>query len=340
MGWDIRLNDGSVASSYDVPDGHITTAKIADSAVTDPKLNNNYVSASGDTIIGTLEVNSGAANTGWNRLAVGVDPYYGAFEGQSDTQPTARIGSVSGSGQIALGPGASTSPTWSISFTSIASAASAASGNVATLSANSHIRSQTDPVNNNDLARKSYVDNMVSPAIVNDLPSSPADGDVVAYDTGSGAVWMFKYDQSASAAYPWKFLGGAPIGGYVNTAETTSTGSYGDLATVGPSAVFPLTGDYKMEWGSTQRYSAGITNNRNMYHAVGVASASAGDSNSARSAHPNLVNMLMSVHFGIDRPSIPAGAAADSQYRGAAGETAEFQDRYLRIIPVAVKRGA
>lgn len=84
--------------------------------------------------------------------------------------------------------------------------------------------------------------------IVDTLPGSPVDGQECTYQNAvmatAGVVWRFKY-RAARASYKWEFIGGCalPCANPVATQQG-STGSYGALATAGPTVVVPLAGDY------------------------------------------------------------------------------------------------
>lgn len=88
--------------------------------------------------------------------------------------------------------------------------------------------------------------------VVTSLPVSPSDGNEVLLKVGSGdtaVLWHMKYDASVSDAYKWRFLGGVPLAARVNTGEATSSGTYTDLATVGPLVTIPYTGVYDVRHG-------------------------------------------------------------------------------------------
>lgn len=83
------------------------------------------------------------------------------------------------------------------------------------------------------------------------FPASPNDQDEYAYlaDATNGVVWRFKYNSGSSSSYKWEFVGGPCLYAEVLTAETTTSTSFTNLATAGPSIIVPLAGDYMIEWG-------------------------------------------------------------------------------------------
>ncbi|MBA3583415.1 MAG: hypothetical protein H0W36_02600 [Gemmatimonadetes bacterium] len=88
----------------------------------------------------------------------------------------------------------------------------------------------------------------VTPPLVTSLPASPADGREVYYQSAAmaalGIVWHLRYRSGATGSYKWEYLGGGTLSDTVNVDETTTSTSFADLATTGPSVVIPLAGDY------------------------------------------------------------------------------------------------
>ena len=85
--------------------------------------------------------------------------------------------------------------------------------------------------------------NLTTTPVVTQLPSKPTVGDRVIYtaDATYGVYWQLLYD--GIEPYPWKFLGGAPLLGYVaSVGQQTTTSTWQNLS--GPSATLPLAGDY------------------------------------------------------------------------------------------------
>lgn len=98
-------------------------------------------------------------------------------------------------------------------------------------------------------------------------PGSPANGDywIFPADDTNGVYWMFQYD-SAETTYKWRFVGGPPISATVNTDEsTTTTNSWVNLTTNGPSVTPSRAGDY-LCFGQATAY--GIASNASY---IGVA---------------------------------------------------------------------
>lgn len=166
-------------------------------------------------------------------------------------------------------------------------------------------------------------------------PASPADGDIWVYpaDDTNGVEWMFRYD-SAETTYKWRFLGGAPLLSEVATLESTSSTSYADLTTVGPSITLPRSGDYKVAfWASTSNSSA----NGGEHIAPKFGAAAASDIDQAETTHPGTGTGadVMQLYRKITKTGLTASDVVKLQYKVGSG-TGQFQRRGLEILPVRV----
>jgi hypothetical protein len=84
-------------------------------------------------------------------------------------------------------------------------------------------------------------------ATVTSLPASPVNGQECFYlaDATNGVVWHLKYRSASASAYKWECVGGGAMQAEITTLEIRSTtGAFGDMATIGPSVTVPLAGDY------------------------------------------------------------------------------------------------
>lgn len=157
------------------------------------------------------------------------------------------------------------------------------------------------------------------------LPPSPADGQRVTFDTGqTGVYWDMVYSTTLSK---WIFVGGPPISAEVTTGESTTSVSYVDLATVGPSLTAPLAGSYLVTFGATLNIaSAGNTARAT----VKVGAAAAGDTNSVRGGD---------VDTSVARAmplTLAAGDVLLMQYRGTTGLSSTFRNRFITMFPQTV----
>lgn len=105
-------------------------------------------------------------------------------------------------------------------------------------------------------AQASSVQNITPTALASFPPANPADGDLcvlelpTAYDpvTSQKIRWLLSYNAAASM---WEAIGpAAPLYAEITTQETTTSGTYADLPTVGPTISLPRPGDYQIEHGA------------------------------------------------------------------------------------------
>ncbi len=93
--------------------------------------------------------------------------------------------------------------------------------------------------------------NLASNPTTTTLPTSPVDGQEVYYRVNRGdgtyAYWHLRYN--ASTTY-WDFLGGPSMFAQVDATQTTTSTTFTNLATVGPSLTVPLAGDYDVTIGA------------------------------------------------------------------------------------------
>src|SRR4029453_6293548 len=101
--------------------------------------------------------------------------------------------------------------------------------------------------------------------------TTPYDGQVIdlVVDASAGVIWRLKYRAADASAYKWNFVGGAPLLAAVEALESTTSTSYVDLATPGPSLTLPRSGDYT---GHVSSYLGTTTTNA---AAVGLSLAGA-----------------------------------------------------------------
>lgn len=167
--------------------------------------------------------------------------------------------------------------------------------------------------------------------LVTSLPTSPAVGDRCTYkaDNTNGIFWELVYD--ASGSYPWKYVGGAPLINEVDTDESTTSTTYANLATTGPSLTTPLAGDFIIEHGM-ESYCTAATIEGYMSYAIGGSAAVDADyissymPTSGYSTTPARSNR---------QNSIAASTAFVCKYK-VNGGTGQFRKRWLKITPVRV----
>lgn len=167
------------------------------------------------------------------------------------------------------------------------------------------------------------------PTLVDALPASGYDGQEVYYvaDATNGVVWHLRYREAASGSYKWEVVGGPPLFAEVVTGETTTSTSYANLATTGPSVTVPLAGDYDVAVGAMMNNSG--ANASAVSYAIGAAAAQ--DADGARHDGTN--------YASVCRVRRKAGLAASTALVAkyvVGGGTGDFHRRWLSAAPVRV----
>jgi hypothetical protein len=163
-------------------------------------------------------------------------------------------------------------------------------------------------------------------------PGSPVDGDIwiaTAVD-GNGTRWMFQYNAGSASAYKWEFIGGAPVLSAVDGTETTTSTSFTDLATVGPSFTAVRAGDYLVN-GSAYFYNNAAF--------VTLTALKVGAATAMSLSLPLFASTAATQEFlaGARAPRVTAAAndVIKMQYR-VTGGTGTFASRHLDIVPVRI----
>lgn len=174
---------------------------------------------------------------------------------------------------------------------------------------------------------------MSAPHSVIALPGSPYEGMSVHYwpggTEGSGVMWTLTWrDAANSGSGAWMFVGGAPLVAQVITEQTTTSTTYTDLATAGPSIAIPSAGIYDI--GVAAR----------AYNASGAVSAMATQGPGWTTTSPPFAQSQVSLRVGVsggDRLTANAGGTVEAKYRSSTAGTAGFAYRRLTITPVELR---
>jgi len=163
-------------------------------------------------------------------------------------------------------------------------------------------------------------------------PGSPTDGMIwrLPADSSNGIYWWFQYD-SSQATNKWVSMGGQPMISEVATSETTTSTSYVDLTTVGPSITVPRAGDYLVTFGSAMFTNTSATN---AIAAVKRGAAATSDNDaiahtSAAASHQADVSRSLRVN------GLSASDVLKVQYKGDTA-TKTFLRRWLHVEPIRV----
>ena len=164
------------------------------------------------------------------------------------------------------------------------------------------------------------------------LPTGVDEGFEVNYiaDATNGVVWRFKYLPTTSGTYPWLFIGGAPLTAEVSTSQTTTSTSYTDLTTVGPSITLPsIAGDWLIRHGAEMNCST--TNYA--FQTIKLGAAAAADAEAVIVG--GVASADASAFREIRRNALASGAVLAAKYKTGAG-TGQFQKRVLSVLPIRV----
>lgn len=168
------------------------------------------------------------------------------------------------------------------------------------------------------------------PGFGTSLPASPADGDefiLVDSLTAPTYQWLLRY-VSAKSSNKWIFLGGTPARATVAASEATTSQTYADLATVGPSLTIAVAGSYRVRVEALANAAVG----EDPWASPKIGAAAASDLDAA-------VGHVGSDYSKISSESVKTIAASDVvkvQYKTLAGGTINWQQRILEITPVAI----
>lgn len=168
------------------------------------------------------------------------------------------------------------------------------------------------------------------------LPASPIDGQeftLVDSTTSPTYQWRFRYNAGSSNTDKWEFVGGSPARVAIATNETTTSLTYVDLTTAGPSFTAPRAGQYLI---TTQAQASNGTGGAGGWATPKIGAAATADGD----------GMIVSGTGGTAGPAVSGArtvqktvAASDVikvQYRVSGSGTASFLSRELLVQPIRV----
>lgn len=167
------------------------------------------------------------------------------------------------------------------------------------------------------------------------LPGSPADGQVVYFQNAAmaidGVVWQLRYNAGSASSYKWELIGGAPWVEEIPGLQTTTSTSYTDLGTSGPSIAAPLAGEYVHRAGAT---AGGFQEAAYMSFAIGASAAN--DARSIRTWH-NVSGVTVDASIAREQIlTLSAGDVLLAKYKSNSGGLASFERRWMSMLPVRV----
>lgn len=150
-------------------------------------------------------------------------------------------------------------------------------------------------------------------------------------DSTNGVFWELVFD--GEGEMPWKYIGGSPLFSEVTTQETTTSETFGALATAGPSVTVPLKGDYDVGLGCRILNST-TTGSSLMSYSIGASAAVTAD---AIDHFPgNGSNLTAHEQRTKRKTGLAASTALVSKYRRQTAGNATFSARWMSVTPVRV----
>lgn len=164
-------------------------------------------------------------------------------------------------------------------------------------------------------------------------PGSPTDGMIWRPSPATGVYWAFQYD-SALATYKWAGYGAqTPMYAEVTTDQSTTSATYVDLATVGPSVTVPRAGIYRIRFGVTAyNASAGVQAIR---AAVKIGAAATADAEAISGDTASAATVQVAPMRVIER-TLAASDVIKLQYKVSGAATAHFLNRWIEVAPIQV----
>lgn len=178
--------------------------------------------------------------------------------------------------------------------------------------------------------------------VVSALPGG-TDGDEVYYQSAAmaldGVMWHLRYRAASTSIYKWEIVGGGTqLSSEVAAEESTLSGAFVDLATVGPQITVPLAGDYMVS-GFVDAYSVASADAA-PYAAVKFGAAAINGADRVYLYRPG--NVAQGFRGGVGgrtfRRTIAANALVKLMYSNAnnTGANVYFGSRVLQIAPIRV----
>jgi len=167
------------------------------------------------------------------------------------------------------------------------------------------------------------------------LPGSPVDGqEAILVDSVTAPTyqWRFRYN-AGGGTYKWEFVGGSPLASEVYTLESTASGTYVDLTTVGPQVTLPRSGDYDFHFGASGFSSTSATTGLRV--AVKIAAIATTD-NESLVISSNVASFEQSSARWLRMPGRTASDVCKLQYLTTAAVSASFRRRWLHCLPLRV----
>lgn len=158
----------------------------------------------------------------------------------------------------------------------------------------------------------------------------PGDEVYLIADAATGVLWHLVYE-STETTYKWRYIGGPPLVVTLLTAEGTSSATYVDLTTPGPTVVAPRAGDYDVAVGSMGASSSANDTYHQSYTVGAVASSDVWAHRSPCSSF----GFGSAAEKTWRQAAVAASASIKAQYKCNTGAVT-FSNRVIRLTPVRI----
>jgi hypothetical protein len=167
------------------------------------------------------------------------------------------------------------------------------------------------------------------------LPSTPVDGESFYYiaDATNGVVWHLRYRAAATGSYKWEFVGGPALSAEITGEQITTSTTYTDLATAGPSITLPLGGDYLVTIAARM---INTSNNQFALMSYAIGASAAADADAINILSSGTSNGPIAYSFRERRKTGLGAVTLTMKYKSSGGGTCGFTDRFIRAIPIRV----
>jgi hypothetical protein len=166
------------------------------------------------------------------------------------------------------------------------------------------------------------------------FPASPVQGQIYIFtaDAANGVYWTFIYDGGYGR---WRFIGGPPLSARVDALETTTSSTFGDLTTIGPSITIPFSGDFDVYVGG--QALTGQNDVARMSFSIGATAAQDADGGGVSSLQAGGGQISYPTSFSVTtrKTGLAASTQLMAKYRNATNATTtQFRWRTLQVLPI------
>jgi hypothetical protein len=172
----------------------------------------------------------------------------------------------------------------------------------------------------------------LSPGLFTVLPGSPDAAQMVLFQTAAMVTagigpWALRYRTASASAYKWEATGAIPLIAELPAVATTTSATYTDTGTPGPTITLPLSGDYVISHGFES-----VNGNGSVSQSFIFGGAAAADPERAVVLASSVTD---STSRTVRKLALSATVLVTCKHKTTGG-TAIFANRWLSITPIRV----